>query len=517
MTTKLFHGIRPDALHGRMGLANPERGFRNEMYASLIPGEIAGMCSAHFKELKLDGRPLKPVYVNRLIRGNRLDAVEFAHCQWQDELDYLAYDGVTMMQSYIYLMKFSDGRDLSGEKLEDIKTFLDQVRRRGVKVLLRFAYELRPRTLGPTAKTILRHLEMLKPLIRCHSDVISVLQCGFVGIFGEWHNSINHLEDDIAFHRELFAAVLETLPEDRMTMVRYPAIKRRVFGNEPVNEKNAFSSIPIARIGHFNDGFLAGPGHGGTFREEPFGKAGNPDFDLVSAESRYLPVDGELFWNDLQGVAEPFEAVSLFRSHHYNTFSFVHGNIQFQGEPYSIDLWRNTPADPGALADGGLPISDGYFFDSAGNPVLRSYYEYIRDHLGYRFELQRIDLPETVSLSERISCNLLLINRGFASPVNYRPVFLLLEGDAHSRFIIPFDTDVRRWYPAVPGDANPLEHRITLAVALPPGISPGHYQAGIWLPDAAEALRNRPEYAIRFANDLEYRDGINFIGELQIV
>ena len=110
-----FRGIRPDDLHGRMGLRNPERGFRTEIYFSEIPGETAGTCSCHSKRLKLDGRPITPVFQNidipnvpHLIRGNRLDAVEFSHAQWQDELDSLAYDGVCVMQSYCFLMRYYD-------------------------------------------------------------------------------------------------------------------------------------------------------------------------------------------------------------------------------------------------------------------------------------------------------------------------------------------------------------------------------------------------------------------------
>lgn len=77
---KFYRGIRPDDLHGRTGLRNPERGLRNEIYFSTIPGEIAGVCSCMNKQMKLDGRPEVPVYQNadipdvpHLIRGNRLE------------------------------------------------------------------------------------------------------------------------------------------------------------------------------------------------------------------------------------------------------------------------------------------------------------------------------------------------------------------------------------------------------------------------------------------------------------
>ena len=216
-----YRGIRPDDLHGRMGLRNPERGFRTEMYFSTIPGEIAGMCSCHSKQYKLDGRSEAPVYQNEtvpgvphLIRGNRLDAIEFSHRQWQDELDFFAYDGVTIMQSYCFLNKYDDGRDIPQAKLDDIEQFLAKVRETGVKVLLRFAYELSPTLTGPTAETTLKHVSQLMPLVNRNKDVLYVLQCGFVGKFGEWHNSCHYLQDDIPFRRELMSAVLEGLPKD---------------------------------------------------------------------------------------------------------------------------------------------------------------------------------------------------------------------------------------------------------------------------------------------------------------
>ena len=157
-----FRGIRPDDLHGRTALRNPERGFRTEIYFSRIPGEIAGTCSCHAKQLKLDGRSEKPVFQNidvpgilHLIRGNRLDAVEFSHSQWQDEIDFLAYDGVSVVQSYCFLSRYDDGRQLPQEKLDDIELFFLKLRESRVKALLRFAYELSPSLSGATAATIL--------------------------------------------------------------------------------------------------------------------------------------------------------------------------------------------------------------------------------------------------------------------------------------------------------------------------------------------------------------------------
>lgn len=495
-----FRGIRPDDLHGRRALRNPERGYRTEMYFSTIPGEVAGMCSCHFKQLKLDGRSETPVYQNidvpgvpHLIRGNRLDGVEFSHCQWEDELDYFAYDGVTVMQSYCFLMNygFGAGRPLPAEKLADIEQFLLRLRANRVKTLLRFAYELSPTLSGPTSDIIFRHIEQLRPLLRKYMDVIYVLQCGFVGKFGEWHHSYHKLQNDLSFRKELFQTVLELLPADRCTMVRYPRLKMEVFGDTPLSAERAFTNIPEARIGHFCDGFLAGPTCGGSW----YGVRGETEKAFAASESKYLPQDGELFWRDIAGAALPDASVKELALHHYDTLGFVHGNREFEGtDGYSIDVWKRVPVDPMFLIDNNLPMSNGYFESETGKHIWRSYYEYIRDHLGYRIELQSADLQIE---NGRLRGNVKLVNRGFSAPVNPRPVFL-----AVGNLRIPLSCDVRHWF-------SLEEQTLSFDFELP---SPGKYEIGLWLPDASENLRGIPEYAIRCANPLEFRDGVNWFG-----
>lgn len=509
---KNFRGIRPDGLHGRLGLPNPERGFRTEMYFSELPGEIAGMCSCHFKQNKLDGRAEIPVYQNEdipgvphLIRGNRLDGVEFSHGQWMDELDFFAYDGVRVMQSYCFLMNYAHS-PLSPEKLADIERFFRKVRSAGAKLLLRFAYELSPSADGPDAATVLRHVVQLGPLLRSYSDVIYVLECGFVGKFGEWHNSFNHLQEDGAFQRELISAVLEELPADRCTMMRYPVLKQRIFGTVPLTEEAAFGASPEARIGHFNDGFLAGGSHGGTFNRADKLLDSPADMDYIARESRFLPQDGELFWRDASGPALPQDALNLFAAWHYDTFGFVHGNELFEGKPgYSIDVWKHVPVDPLFLKDAKFSVSPDYFHDERGRFVWRSCYEFIRDHLGYRLELESAELKVE---NGKLSAVLDLHNRGFSAPVNPRPILLTAEnGETHCSF--PFPVEIRRLY-------GNTKHRLALEVPLPANFHPGRWRIGLALPDGAPTLGKDPRYAVRLANALDFLDGVNSLGEWEL-
>lgn len=512
MSKKTFRGIRPDDLYGRMGLRNPERGFRTEMYFSHIPGEVAGLCSCHSKQTKLDGRPLKPVFQNidvpgvpHLIRGNRLDGVEFAHHQWMDELDYLSYDGITIMQSYCFLMKYDDGRPLPQEKLDDIEGFFLKLRQRKVKALLRFAYELSPTLSGPSGETVLKHLSQLTPLIRKYIDVIYVLQCGFVGKFGEWHNSYYKLQYDLGFRKELMATVLEVLPPTRMTMMRYPNLKMELFGYEPLKDQEAFTSLPQARIGHFNDGFMAGVSNGGTFGRNPSACSAEAEQAYLEQEGRFLPMDGELFWRDLSGMALPDEALTNLSKWHYDTLGMVHGNSLFEGDNYSIDVWKSVPVDPMGLLNKNMKFSHDYFVDENGKHVWRSYYEYIRDHLGYRIELLEAEISDEIVPGGTINASIKLVNRGFSAPVNPRPVKLILSNGTDT-FKFRFKADVRRW------EGHSTEQLLTLSEPVPENMAPGTYQVGFALPDGTETLREVHEYAIKTANPLEFRNGVNYLG-----
>ncbi|MBR4956543.1 MAG: hypothetical protein IKZ31_02185 [Lentisphaeria bacterium] len=93
MQEQEFRGIRPDDVHGRMAIYNPERGWRTEFYAGELPDAgLRGVCSVH-----------------GAIQYNYLGETGFKNRIWQDELDSLRYDGVSIVQSYLYLTSYIGG------------------------------------------------------------------------------------------------------------------------------------------------------------------------------------------------------------------------------------------------------------------------------------------------------------------------------------------------------------------------------------------------------------------------
>lgn len=507
-----YHGIRPTDPDGRNGLRNPERGWRIETLVAEPPGKPAWGPAYHLKDKVSSG---------------------YSDDWWLLDAKQYEPQGLTLAQTYCYLNEYLDG-PIPDEKIAWLKSAFSNLRAAGLKALLRFAYERgMDKKAGPDLKLILQHMDQLAPIVRENADVIYVMQAGFIGAWGEWHSSAKNIEGDHANMAAIIAKVLQILPDTRMTQVRVPKYKRWAL-EQPVlnayqvlNDKTAFSGIPAARIGFHNDGFLAYNNCGGTWTEPPlYSNPGNPEFDYMTHESPYVPVDGELFWSDIGGKVEGLRAAIRMRLHHYSSFSLAHSFVEREGKPFSIDDWIKTPITVEQIREAKLPLSDGYFEDETGKTVARTQFEYIRDHLGYRIELQGAQFAPTVAPGNTCPVEIELINRGFSTLHNPRRVLVALIDKAGAMaHVAEADADPRTWQPFKPGDPEfaPLKHKIALSIPLPKELAPGVYRLGLWMPDSAESIRKDARYAIRCANrdvpwwtDGKGQYGVNILGKIEI-
>ncbi|HEX2999582.1 MAG TPA: DUF4874 domain-containing protein, partial [Armatimonadota bacterium] len=207
-----YHGIRPMDPGGRDGLRNPERGLRIETLIAEPQGAKVWGPAAHLRGKVSPG---------------------YSDDWWIRDAGHYEAQGLTLVQAYCYLDSYRNG-PIPPEKLALLQKSLDAMRRNGHKALLRFAYERdTERLAGPELKTILAHMDQLAPIIRKNTDVIYVLQAGFIGAWGEWHSSAHELEKDHAALAAVTAKLLKILPPERMTQVRVPKYKRWIL-SEPV-------------------------------------------------------------------------------------------------------------------------------------------------------------------------------------------------------------------------------------------------------------------------------------------
>ena len=85
-----------------------------------------------------------------------------------------------------------------------------------------------------------------------------------------------------------------------------------------------------------------------------------------------------------------------------------------------------------------------------------------------------------------------LRNWGFAAPVNRREAYFVLLFSDGRAVELPTGFDCRRL-------SSGEQHEISVRAKLPADLPEGAFKTALWLPDEAQSLRYRPEYAIGLA------------------
>jgi hypothetical protein len=354
---------------------------------------------------------------------------------------------------------------IPAEYLARIEADFAAARQAGVKLIPRFAYNSGP--IGaPDApiERMLEHIDQLTPVLRANADVLAFLEAGFAGAWGEWHSSTNGLftsgtgapptvnEKTRALAEKLLAA----LPADRMIALRCPRFKTDLFGETPLAATEAFSGTPRARTGAINDCFLASPNDSGTFT-----KRMAEEKAFYHQDNLYVPQGGETC--STSAAAQPFigcaNALKEMAYQRYNTL-----NIDYQRGV--LNGWETGGCMPE-----------------------------VRRRLGYRHRLIETRAPDSVRAGGAFAITLSVVNEGFANLYNPRPLEVVLRHQPSGRlYRLQTSEDPRRW---LPGERRTVE----LSGGVPADAAAGAYDVLLHLPDAGAALRSRPEFAVRFANE----------------
>lgn len=364
-------------------------------------------------------------------------------------------DDISLVRSYVRLDDWRHTR-LPSSLLDTLDRGFETLRRSGYKVVLRFSYNFGAEPDAPLNR-VLEHIDQLAPVLARNSDVIAVLQAGFIGRWGEWHGSTNNLTTP-ANKRTITEALLSALPDSRMIQIRAPFHIMQLLGNDRhLSSDRAFTNDMQARIGFVNDCFLAGPSDAGTW---PNGDE-QRNRDYAAAMAPWTVTGGETCMIAFDSSAQLQSCSNATRE--LARFGWDYLNLGF----YSgvLNRWR----------------SGGCFDDIARN-------------LGYRYELHNADI--TSNADGTLDVRLRMANAGYGNLYNPRPLNLVLSHDGREH-AITLSADARHDLPLA---GNGTQELVFRNVRLPRGITPGSWDVELALPDAAPALAGRPEYSIRLAS-----------------
>ena len=365
-------------------------------------------------------------------------------------------EGISLILMIYYLKDFIDS-PISDAALLNIETNFNTMREAGVKCVLRFAYKWDQNSppFDPPVEMVETHISQLTPVLRSGSDVIAVMQTGFVGVWGEWYYTTNFgfPNPDFDKRNKVVDGLLITLPERRMIQLRTPALKYGICNidhNDVVTDETAFSGTKTSRIGHHNDCFLANETDYGTYNDIETDKA------FLEAETLFLPMGGETC--NPSSYSECANTLDQMKRFHWSYLNSDYHQTVLNG-------W---------VVNGCMPE--------------------IKKKLGYRFVLDEGQFTSEVKPGGCFSVNLKLTNQGWAAPFNPRDVEIILKkNDESEKYWIRLPENPQFW---LPGEQVNISHNINL----PDNISEGSYKIFINLPDPEPDLFDRPEYSIRLAN-----------------
>ena len=358
----------------------------------------------------------------------------------------------------IYLLKNFRDQPISKSFLNLILNDCETARKAGVKLILRFTYNWQGGGSDAPKDRIFFHLEQLKPIFRANYDVITFIETGFIGFWGQWNRSSNGLDNNSKDRREILFKALSVLPPERMAALPYPYYKRDAFNNEnPLSPKEAFNSTYRSRTGVHNDCLLASIDDWGTYNSLDLNEI-DKQKTFLHLDNRYVIQDGELC-----NVSEYVDCPHALKELERMRWSALNVNPDDGAE--IIEDWKHQ----GCLAE-------------------------IQGRLGYRFRLLKSVTPRRVKPGGTFSMNFEIANDGWASPYNPRKLEVILRNrKTREEYYLPLNKDPRMW---TPGTSNIVHITGGVRETMPLG----QYQVLLNLPDPTPKLYNRPEYSIRLAN-----------------
>lgn len=416
---------------------------------------------------------------------------------------YRQNENITLILRIFYLDEFVN-QPISSGYLISMTADFNTMRQAGLKAVVRFAYtnqlHFAPDTTWPpippygdaTKAQMLAHLAQLAPVLQANSDVIALIQTGFIGIWGEWYYTDYFVDDPAnpsavsdpmyAERGEILSALLAAAP-DEMAQLRTPLFKQKLFGtgtgaSEALPPANAFDGSDRARTGHHNDCFLASSTDFGTYDWANLAA----DRDFLAEETKYLPMGGETCNDttdddnpDTPGVDESSDR-SLCPNALAELEQFHWSYLNADYHPGVLNKWEN-----------------GFTYN--GTPYAACMDE-VKRRLGYRLALVDGTFPNQAQSGQSIEVELTIRNDGWAAPFNPRPVELILRHQATGQLQrTPLPVDPRLWLADGSG-THSVQESIPLDTNLPPGV----YDLLLNLPDPDASLASNPAYSIRLAN-----------------
>jgi len=331
-------------------------------------------------------------------------------------------DGYYIVYAPINLYDYINRTTLPTSLLETIDRHLTDAEESGVKLILRLKYRknMSDSYKDPSLSTILGHIEQLKETLQTHKEIISVVQVGTLGAWGEWHKFTGEFAESDSNYKVNRRAVVEKLIEvfpNKYVQIRTPMHKEFLYGisaeykdeetDGKITPEIAYTDDIRAKIGHHNDCFLVDETNYGTY-------GSNVEFwkDYVADDSKYAPVGGETC------------GINSSKDEYLSNCDNAVAEMKYLQYSY---------------------LNNVYHSDVLNKWKEQGCYEEIKENLGYRLVATQLEITRGMH-NRSLVVDLKIENKGFASPYIPSSVNLLLKNSEHSYTFYQPNIDMRTFY-----------------------------------------------------------------------
>lgn len=345
---------------------------------------------------------------------------------------------------------FGKSIPLTDDALAALSATFENARQSGNHVVVRTSYDVDGRgKQDPPQEIILQHVKQLADIYGKNADVITYVELGMYGSWGEQHTSNNGSNAQIA---EALQTMVANTPATIKVGVRRPDIVAYWLGvqsetkdgsgtvtnvgyeNFDVNS-SVFKAAAVAkgdtiyRVGMYNDGYLGSSSDLGTVG------MGNPALTrdmMVRWLERYsmnTPYGGEMVANyngDNPMNTARYLSYEGFRTH----TSYLNWEWHYE----TIQDMKDSILGPEFGTGFRAPDSEY---------VGKTAYEYVEDHLGYRFVLHDANLPDTLYVNDPLKCRLKIQNLGFGNLTRTHDAKLIFTKQDTRDTVLLTDVDFR--------------------------------------------------------------------------
>lgn len=427
-----------------------------------------------------------PLYVHYLIEGNEVNT-------YTDQLVHMRLD----ISQFSGSCNKKRDMELTKDMLDAFEGTLEHLEEHSCNAVIRFAYDPWFRgnaTYEPSMEMILRHQEQLGEVMARHAEVVTSVECGIFGKWGEMHGSAKCKQENF---NQVIDKWLEVLPDSIPISVRTPGYYCDWLGidRSELSKNITTYGQKAYRVGIYNDGYLGSGTDWGTYenREE--------EIEWLSEQGKHTVFGGEIGTISSRETVQPtveYMSVEAFRTH----------------TTYLNNGWHESVL--GAMKKADYQGTDERYQGEKG-------FTYIQNHMGYRFVVRNVELTKEVPKGDLFILLADIENVGFANLVKPKELTLLFSDGTHvftkqASLLQEAQGEFADNWNANYWDSQSIT-KIKMVVRTDAEMPEGTYQVYLRLAAQGAKVEGPDGYPVRFANEgqtYEETLGANRIGSVVI-